>query len=319
MNIDSVNLPSTFIIDLANDRNGFKILKSKDNMMIDKQWNLFFVGSGMGDRLTSLVNLLKSSPNRDLAQEFMAASKLDFKAARILNKNEINSLATFHLQQGVEKLCKALFLFDNRKTVSERTLNNHNSLKIIEDWTFDNQKIKRPSVHPVSKILSNEKGLLRSPSAVIRGLLLQSVLYLFKGTSYGNSITDLFKHEGSTNRSILSEKEKEITKEVASFDEQKIKRLFTEIKQSEEHTKKSAVSFNSGYSEEQFKFLDSVIDLLGLAFLTFPHENSTRYPTSAVDINCKEYDNEKIGLVKCFDLLINIADFAGKEISKTLL
>ena len=283
-----------------------------------QEWQIFLVGSGMGDKLKNLVNLLRGSPNKDLAREFLSASNYDLNAAKVLKKDNINSLAIFHLQQGIEKLCKSLFLFDNRRKVSDKTLRNHNSLEIIEAWTFKNQKIRSLLKHPLSGIFMEEKGLLRSPLTVIRGLLIGTMSATFKNLGLGGSIDKLFEHERLTQRSILFEKRDEVAMEVAKFSTDKIEKLFRDIKNAEQQSKQSARSFNSGYSEEQFAFLDGVIDLLGLAFLTFPHEDSSRYPTSKIGISYKEYNENKLGIVLSFEMLIEIAENAQKSIDNVL-
>lgn len=286
------------------------------NKKQNDQWMLFMVGRGQGNKLKRLVKALKDSPNGELASKFMCAAKIDLKAASILNKKGVYSLAIFNLQQGIEKLCKSLFLYDNSRKIDYKALYKHNSLKIIEDWLFCNAKIQPNQDNPIEQILKNEGGILRNGSTAVRGILITSLVPLFKRLGVGSSISELFAYESKNGKSILSKNENDVKNEVSKFSEEKIKKLFIKLAEGEQETDKTAENFGSGYSKKQLIFIHSVIDLLCLAFVTFPHEQSSRYPPEKTGINPESYNRREIGIVKSFDFLLKMATDAEDSINE---
>ncbi len=308
------------------------------NENLDDQWIIFMVGNGMGDKLNNLINNLKNSQNRNLAYEFISASELDLELSITLNNKRVYSLAVFHLQQSVEKLCKALFLFVNKIEADNNKLYCHNSLKIVEDWLFENNKKSTDDngknidegltsntqnqngqgIHSITEILKSEKGLLRNTTAAVRGILIQSIEDVLKNLGFGNSLEEIFKHERDKGKSVLFEKYREVVNAVSRFSDNRINELFDQIKRSNEITRYEADRFKSGYTEKQFAFINSVIYLFALAFVTSPHEDSSRYPISKlISFSFEEYQKSEVGIVKVLPILLDITKSAVNSIKET--
>jgi len=217
------------------------------------------------------------------AKNILESSKDDAKAARLLYNNEKYALAIYHLQQAVEKLVKS-WGYSTGKDVVNKV---HKGTDIIENW-----------VNHWEDNIESYEGLK----------ILVEIVPNFDIQKTPINLQQLHPHEIKT----LSEEEiRNCIEESSKFSfEGKIYKIFNE-----------EFGINLNNYEKGFEDMSQewpmvipyfkLPDLHTLAEITYPHWVDTRYPDG--ETNPKEYNNEKIGIVKAFDDVIDYTENIQKK------
>ena len=211
------------------------------------------------DLFATKAPFIPDDKTRDLGASFLNEAKRDIKSCKILNSKKVYPHAVYHLQQAVEKSVKGYVLLEGYFNVTE-----------------------------LGEITTH-----RSPLVMMKATLERTGI---KGLAKISKDTTLM-HIIETAEATMSSEEKRI--EIAKISQKEIKGLYSQI---EEYRKMSCLlesSVSDGLAvigfglaaTSLFQNVSTMIALLILAIITFPHEAYTRYPDP--DGKMSPYNYEK--------------------------
>lgn len=260
------------------------------------------------DRLfNSLIELLEGinkkriNKNISLSKDFLEISKNDLRATRILFKNDLFSLAVYHLQQAVEKTTKAYGL----------------SLHIINDQDLSDISHETPRVF----VKMIEEKWIQSYIDVLRVFYPSLKAYVKKLENLiEKKSSEILRWDEKKIKELLkfSEKFETLDKEETRSNVYDVIELFLSLMVEE---KKKIVNVVKSMFKPEFlvKVTGLFTEMYLLSIITYPHAIYTRYPDGP--LKPKNYTQDT-GIVKmvleiCNELeeANNVLEFVLKEIN----
>lgn len=297
---------------------GTSLLKEKLSKEINEEDIVYFL-----DDLDSQNEVKK---DYEYIRELLEIARIDWCASSKLYSEGIYSQSTYHLQQCVEKVTKAYFLYTGYITIEElkpgRKSKKESLLKKFIFWRKDKQeyighispkaflillskKQFEKRVQFFLKLSSSKEDVRVINKQVKKIIEKKKELELCKISS--SQIKEIISFYDSVNRVVKSQKNALKVKILSFVNSLDIKSQ--DIKELSDEEKKSIAKDFSKYRKIKDFMLDAPINSLFLwllSVITFPHFNYTRYPGNK-NFNYNDYTNE-LGIISCQGTLLKIID-----------
>lgn len=301
----------------------------------------------MPNRIIKGIASLKDSPNKNIALQFLRLGLKDIKASKSLKKQKLNSLAIYHLQQAVEKTMKAMILLDFENATLTDVFGHMTGLVALENMVGVEVKFYREMLEQHKYDAKfQELGLFREVFSYtpIHTQLLHTLtrfkteidsdktkryeaLRQIETTEY-NKLVEKFRKSGNkrlterentyltrifknSNSMFEAISDKSSIRERANFDAETVEILLKII----ENAIVSGITDNAQIKDINI-WVKCFLGIFILAFITDPHEDTTRYPNQDIfSLSPESYSTDKLGVVKEFDKLIQTVEDINKSIS----
>lgn len=239
-------------------------------LIIDRLKNAFPQNPEVADNIEAIFGLLASQPpfipddeTRKLGIDFLYEATRDVKSCKLLYSKKLYPHAVYHLQQAVEKSIKGY---------------------VLSEGYFKTTEIKEITTH-------------YSPLVMIKAVLEKTgIKNLAEKLSDKSLLTKIKDAEAA-----IDNEEERI--KIARINQDEIRELISHKEEYQKMTSmieqgfaKDFIDIGSGSSPISFlKAVSSMMTIMILAIITFPHEAYTRYPNGKMTPN--NYDKQ-LGIVR---------------------
>lgn len=241
-------------------------------------------------RLSQLLPQAIIKENMALSCDFLDLSKDDLLACKILYEKSIFHLATYHLQQSVEKLTKSYALILGYITPEELRRNGHITpqvfVKLLQE-KISQQFLKLfENIHELDENRLNELKNLFSKRHLLEEIASMDKEKIIVWLETGKQIKQKLKNIEGEIKSQIKKIDNKILKfrKISKNDRNKIHEMFISW---------DVVSI--------INLVSNFIMMYILSVITFPHFSFTRYPDGKI----KPTDYKRgLGVIDCLDDLI---------------